>query len=520
MKYLLIACLLWFTSATTLQAKDFVITDYGAIRGSTAEHASNNTRAIQQAINEATASGGGRVVVPSGVFITGTILLENNVTLYLSEGSTLAGSTRIKDYPIIYPTFKSYTDSHVNKSIIYAENKENIAIEGKGTIDGNGGHKVFVKGSKDNDAHRPFGIRIVSCRYVTVRGITLRNSAQWMQHYLNCEHLLINNIQVFNHVNLNNDGLDIDGCRNVIVSDCLIDADDDALCLKADGPADCNSIVITNCVLRSNCNAFKMGTETTGGFKNITASNLVIQAASEESPFWKRRMNLAGIVILSMDGGHTEDISISNVVIDSVYAPLFIKLGNRARLHRSDATKPAPGSIKNIRLSQITAHDTRMETSHISGFPEHDVENVIIENSTFYCYGGGQEEHIQAVVPEKETVYPDVHMYANWYPSYGLFARHVSGLTLNNVIFKYDRLDVRPAVFCEDVKDFVVFNVRNQAGPLTKQEYYLKNVKGALFRNSIRSEAGGKYIYAENSQNVQTFQIMGLKKKDVQNVVK
>jgi hypothetical protein len=493
--------ILFFITLISLNSygKDRLITEFGAIP----DNKTINTLSIQNTIDAVHASGGGKVIIPNGSFVTGTIFLKDNITLYFMEGAILYGSTNMEDYPVIYPKFKSFTDSHCNRSIIYAENCKNIAIEGKGLIDGNGGHPTFSTNIKDNDDARPFGIRIISCSNITVRDIEMRNAAQWMQHYLDCDFLFIEGIKVTNHVNRNNDGLDIDGCRNVTVSNCIIDADDDALCLKANGPADCENVTITNCVLKSNCNAFKMGTETTGGFKNIVASNLVISASSKESPIWKRQLNLSGITILSMDGGKTENVSINNVIINGVYAPIFIKLGNRLRKYADGASTPEPGYIKNIRISEVIAHDSRFETSHISGFPGHYVENITLENIEFFCYGDGKKEDILEEVEERETSYPDVQLYDTWYPSYGLFARHVKGLHLNNVKFNYNKKDERPAIFADDVEDLNLFNVQSQSNKEMEQVYYLKDVKNASFRNCVNSELSNKFVNkAGNSKNI------------------
>ncbi|MGC9341753.1 MAG: glycosyl hydrolase family 28 protein [Bacteroidales bacterium] len=125
-----------------------------------------------------------------------------------------------------------------------------------------------MKNPSSRDKDRPFSVRIISCRNIIIKEITFQNSAKWMQHYLNCDYLQIEGIEVFNHVNRNNDGLDIGGCRNVVVSNCIIDIEDVALCLKSSGPNTCEYFTISNCILRSNCNAFILGTESIGGFKN------------------------------------------------------------------------------------------------------------------------------------------------------------------------------------------------------------------------------------------------------------
>lgn len=481
-----------------LSAKDVLITEVGA-KG---DNSSMNTIFIQKAIDEVHQSGGGKVIVPAGDFITGTIILKSNVTLYLSEGATLHGSTNLADYPVIYPEFKSYTDVHANRSIIYAEKQNYISIQGKGTIDGHGEHANFSQKGKHNDDSRPYGVRIISCKNIHIEGITLRNAAQWMQHYLNCENLFINNIYVFNHANLNNDGIDIDGCRNVVLTNSIFDADDDAICLKGNGKADNEHITISNCVARSNCNAFKMGTETTGGFKHITANNITIGAASVKSHIWNRKMNMGGIVLEIVDGGHMENIVLSNFTIDSCYSPIFIRLGNRARKHEENAPAPPVGHIKNIKISHVIAHSTRPEGNIIAGIPEHYIENVQFNNIDFFCYGGGKKEHITAEIPEKEDQYPDAIMFGKWLPAYGMYIRHVKNIQFNHVNFYLKQTDERPCISFDDVQNFKLTNVDCNTPKNNPYQFFFKNSKNGYIEQTQQT--------AEKLSNVKD-----LKKMDI-----
>ncbi|MCK5463980.1 MAG: glycoside hydrolase, partial [Bacteroidales bacterium] len=141
-----------------------------------------NTRAIQSAIDECHQEGGGRVVVPAGSFRTGTIILKSHVSLYLVAGAVILGSTELKDYPEIYPVFRSYTDvNYVDKSLIYAEKAENISILGEGTLDGQGGDTAFDLPGRENYKKRPYIIRMIECRNVHISGIRLVNSPMWVQ---------------------------------------------------------------------------------------------------------------------------------------------------------------------------------------------------------------------------------------------------------------------------------------------------------------------------------------------------
>ena len=166
-------------------------------------------RTIQKSIDDCAARGGGTVSLPPGHYRSGTIVLRSNVTLHLEAGAVLSGSTDLADYPSHIPAFRSFTDTYTEKSLIYAENVEDIAIEGRGLIDGQGA--AFQGPYKV----RPYMIRIIQCRNVSVTGVTMKDSPMWVQHYLACDGVLIDGITVLSKCNANNDGIDIDGCQRV-----------------------------------------------------------------------------------------------------------------------------------------------------------------------------------------------------------------------------------------------------------------------------------------------------------------
>jgi polygalacturonase len=166
-----------------------------------------NTKPIQAAIDACAKAGGGTVYFPAGTYLSGTIVLKSHVTLHLDSGAALLGSKNLEDYPAHIPALRSYTDTYTDKSLVYAEDVENIAITGHGVIDGQGAafHGPYKV--------RPYLMRFVSCRNVSVDGVTIKDSPMWVQHYLACDDVTIRGITVHSRVNGNNDGIDIDGCR-------------------------------------------------------------------------------------------------------------------------------------------------------------------------------------------------------------------------------------------------------------------------------------------------------------------
>jgi polygalacturonase len=273
-----------------------------------------DTKAIQAAIDACAAAGGGVVYFPPGRYHSGGLILKSHVHLYLEAGATLLGSVHLEDYPKTIPKIRSYTDNYTERSLIYGEELDNVGLHGPGTIDGRGG--AF----KGPYKVRPYLIRLVSCRNVAVTELTIRDSPMWVQHYLACDDVLIHGITVHSRANANNDGIDIDCCQRVVISDSNISSGDDAIVLKSTSSRPTRNVAITNCVLSSHCNAFKLGTESNGGFEDITLSNCTMYDT-----------RLSGLAIEMVDGGLLDGVNISNITMRDVKSVLFIRLGDRGR---------------------------------------------------------------------------------------------------------------------------------------------------------------------------------------------
>ncbi len=354
--------------------RNFNIEAFGA-RG---DGSTDNTTIIQQQIDRCSANGGGKVIIPAGKFLTGTLYLKNDVTLYLEDGAWLLGSPQLKDYPV---NTASTTPGSDRRSLLFAEGARHIAVTGNGTIDGQGGSPDFKRG--DNGNGRPRLIYFIDCEDVKVQDITLRQAAFWVQYYRGCNNVTIRGIKVYSHANWNNDGLDIDS-RNVIVSDCIIDSDDDALCFKSESNFPCENITVTNCILSSNCNAIKMGTASKVGFKHIAISNCIVKTASEDNiRHWKTTLSnitadrtvLSGIALEMVDGGIMDGINISNIDMTDVQTPVFIRLGSRSR-NKDASGQHVPSSLKNIQISHINAIAQSQISCSITGIPGARVENI------------------------------------------------------------------------------------------------------------------------------------------------
>ncbi|RXF70111.1 glycoside hydrolase family 28 protein [Arcticibacter tournemirensis] len=439
--------------------KDFLITDYGA------KPDIINTGPISKAIQACYDNGGGRVVIPSGVFKSGTIVMKPNVELHLEIGSTLLASTDLKEFPVqAQATYRSQKDAGGWRALIYANEVSNIAITGLGTIDGNGaGQKPDPNSAFTRDLDgRPRNILFISCKYVRVEGIRMLNAGIWNQHYLNCEDVVVDRVHVYNHANRNNDGIDIDGCRRFTLSNSTFDTDDDAIVLKSTGMAACEDIAITNCIVSSFCNAIKAGTESTGGFKNISVSNCVIKPSIHpHPPVYGTVRGIAGLSLEIVDGGVMDGVTISNITIEGTNCPIFVRLGNRARKHIKEAPVPPVGIMRNIIISNVTASHTGNFSSSITAIPGHYVENLILSNVQLQNKGGLKSgDYISDIlkVKEDEQGYPEPTAWKEL-PSSALFIRHAKNIQVRGLMLSPEEADPRIPVIAVDVAGLQIQSV-------------------------------------------------------------
>lgn len=292
----------------------------------------------------------------------------------------------------------------------------------------------------------------------SVENIRMQNSAFWTFRIFRSECVFVRGIRIYSHTNWNNDGIDIDG-KNVVVSDCVIDCDDDAVCLKSDDDKFVvENVAITNCVIASNCNPIKFGTASRAGFKNVTISNCIIRAASESNirnwntvPWMKKFCvakpitGISGIALEAVDGGFLENVTISNIVMTDIQTPIFIRVGHRNKDERR-------GFVKNVVIRGITATAQSQISSSITGVEGGRVENVSISDCVFNLLDGGPSSDGTEKVPEEVGSYPENRMFRTCLPSYGMYVRHADNITLRNIQFLTSPgKPSRPSVVSDDV---------------------------------------------------------------------
>lgn len=444
--YLLLLAVFLLTGGVAAQT--FNVKNYGA----TGKGKKIDSKAIQKAIDACSKAGGGKVLVPAGTYLSATIVLKDNVTLHLEKDALILGTTDYKAYDNLDP-FTEGLGIDVGWALLVAIDAKNIALEGEGTIDGQGSAlkerhiKTDTRPEGQRWGLRPFLLRVVRCENVTVKDVTLKFAGAWTSHYFQSRNITIDNVTIRSYGVAHNDGINIDGCQHVRISDCDIISGDDALCFKTtSSKMGCNDVIITNMKLKSNQAGIKMGTESMAPFENIKISNCHIYDTRN-----------GGIKLFSVDGAHLRNVEISDITMDEVRTPMMFRLGARLNVFRKhEDTKQPVGTFENVIIRNVkaVAADNAQLTPPsgilITGIPGHYITNLTLENIHIRLLGTGTEEDAKHKVPEAIDQYPEVKTFGPKIPAYGVWARHVKGLKLKNVIFELKNEDKRPEIICED----------------------------------------------------------------------
>jgi polygalacturonase len=456
--------------------------------GATGDGKTLDTAAINKAIEAAAAARGGVVLFPAGTYLCYSIHLKSNITLYLGSGATiLAADSPASGHdgydppePLPWDKYQDYGHSHWHNSLIWGEGIENVFIIGPGRIWGKG----LSRGEGDEPLAAGVGNKSISlknCHNVTLRDFSMLHGGHFAILATGVDNLTIDNLII----DTNRDGMDIDCCRNVRVSNCSVNSPwDDAICLKSSyglGFARATDhVTITNCYVTGGYEEgtlldatfkpispdkaprngrIKFGTESNGGFRNVTVSNCVIE-------------DCRGIALETVDGGLLEDISISNITMRGVTdVPLFIRLGRRMR---SPEGTPI-GQLRRVNISNIvSSHGSSRQACLITGIPGHPIEDLKLSNIVILHEGGGTKQDAAIEPPENETDYPDPNRFGPM-PAHGFYIRHVKWLDMRDIEVKYVKEDLRPGFVLDDVHgaDFIHVKSEQAAGVPT---FSLKNV--------------------------------------------
>lgn len=483
----------------SVKASDVDISQYGAV----GDGKTLNTAFLQKAIDDCSNSGGGRVVFPAGTFLSGTVVLKNDVTLYLTKNAVLLGSTDLEDYKNLDP-FTEGLGIEVGWALVVAVDVKNIGIEGEGVIDGQGSalkarHILTdTRPEAQRWGRRPFLLRVVRCTGVTVKGVTLKYAGAWTSHYFQSRQIQIEHVKIVSVGVAHNDGIGIDGSQQVRIKNCDIVSGDDALVFKTtSSKMACRDIVVTGLRLKSNQAGIKMGTESMAPFEDIIITNCHIYDTKN-----------GGIKLLTVDGAHLRNIEISNITMDEVRTPMLFRLGSRLSVFRKDQdTRQPTGTFENVVVRNIkakAADSAQLKPPSgilITGVPGHYITNLTLENIEIDLLGTGTADHSRHAVPEAIDQYPEVKTFGPIIPAYGVWARHVQGLKLKNITFRLKQNDVRPALICEDGKDIEVsgWTIPRTSG--AQAIVRLENVEGASISRNTASGPAAAFIRVEGNRS-------------------
>jgi polygalacturonase len=517
----------------------FDVRSYGAAGNGDAK----DTAAIQKAIDACHDARGGIVYFSPGSYLTGTIQLKSNVTLYLHVGATIQGSRQIADYDLFGPNCL-VSDCHDQpRYLVYAKDAQNIGIVGQGKIDGNGRSfwRLMTRAEVEEVLlQRPEGgkvaqdwwrwldrpsmmIELEDCKNVRLEGIRLANPPCWTVHPLRCDSVFIDGITIDNPLyGPNTDGIDVDGCSNVMISDCNIYTCDDAICVKNSdwaghaSPWRSRNITVTNCVLCTTCNALKIDQIDPGNsVENVTFSNCALYGDPHpkdtgNSPYWQELQDFRTMSGIHLDVPITAQIrglTISNITMEDVRNPIFMRA---TASQGSDAEQPADaeakGTVRDVLIDNVFARGQGL-TSMISGLPGHDIRNVSVSHTRITTVEGGRLEWAHREPPEFESDYPEAIMLGNL-PSYGMYCRHVNGLKLRDVEYVAENADARPALMLDNVKNADIDSFAATAPESGEPFIRFRDVDRAFVRG-CRAPSGVGTFLAVSGRGSRKITIMG-----------
>ncbi|MGY3055133.1 polygalacturonase [Pedobacter sp. UYEF25] len=440
------------------------IKSYGAI----GDGKNLDSKAINSAIDAAAKAGGGMVYLPAGNYLSGSIRLKSNLSLYLEQGATIIATDQenSSEYDLeekaVNAIYQDSGHSYFHNSLMWGDSLHDVSILGPGKIWGKGLLKDWKKGTKLGNK----SIALYNCRNVIIRDISILHGGWFAILATGTDNLTIDNVKL----DTNRDGMDIDCCKNVRISNCFVNSPyDDGICLKSTfalGYArNTENVTITNCQVsgydegtlldgtykRSENPVYKFqptgrikfGTESNGGFKNITISNCVFDYCR-------------GLAIETVDGAQIEDVTINNITMrDIVNDPIFLRLGARMR-----GPEGVPvGELRRVTISNVNIYNVDPNyTCTITGIPGHPISEIWLDNIRIHYKGGIQDFDENKTIPENDNKYPEPGMFGRA-PAYGFFIRHAVNIKLSNVDLLLENVDSRPAFRADDVQGLTLRQV-------------------------------------------------------------
>lgn len=451
--------------------------------GGKGDSKTDSTEAIKMAINTCTKAGGGTVVIPAGQYKTGPIELKSNITLQVEAGAVVIFQPDFQRYSPVRTRWSGY-ECYGFSPLLYGNGLKNVTITGRGILEGQGEawwdvyhqlkngesylstmtetlkqlnhEKLAIKTNLvewDSQFLRPPLLQLFECEHVLLEGVTLQNSPFWNTHLVYCHDVTVDKVTFKNPANApNGDGLDLDSCTYVRVSNCHFDVGDDCLCLKSGINEDGRNIAkptehvtVQNCTMKAGHGGVVFGSENSGGIRNVTVSNCLFIGTDRGIRLKTNRAR----------GGYIENILISNVYMEHVLCPFTINSFYRYGIDDDDPLMASPEAVEitektpiinHIHLHQITAKQCRAAAGFLYGLPEKPIEDVSLRHVTIEMTEDLQEQGGE----------PDMVQDALIMAGAGMFGKYIHRLTCHDVKIKTRQ---GPALQLEEMKNVQLDNV-------------------------------------------------------------
>jgi polygalacturonase len=458
----------------------FDVRAYGAV----GDGQTLDTQAIQAAIDACAAQGGGTVGLPAGRYHSGSLFLRSNITLLLEAGAVLLGSENPADYPLIDSRWEG-REQRTHAALIAGRDLRNVAIVGRGTIDGRGAGWWQRQHQRTLDHPRPRLISLAYCSNVLIEGITAINSPSWTIHPVCCDNVVVEKVTIDNPAHSpNTDGINPDSCSNVRIANCYISAGDDCITIKSGIETEdperrwpCRNITITNCTMANGHGGVVIGSEMSGDVRNVVIANCVFVGTDRGIRLKSRRGR----------GGIVEDVRASNIVMTDVLCPFTMNLyyapGAWGDQLVADKRPQPVGAgtprFRRIHLSQITAREVKVAAGFLYGLPEMPVEDISLSDISI------------ALAADAEPGYPDMADDLELMQRAGLFVRHARGLRLHNVEVSGQ---AGPALRLIESADVEISATTSRTPPSDAPVIELRDVAGAFVHGCQAAAGTGVFL--------------------------
>jgi Glycosyl hydrolases family 28 len=407
-----------------------------------------DTMAIQTLIDRCNVAGGGTVHIAGGPYVTGTLYLKSNVCLHIDADATLLGSPRIADYTTDTDRTMYRGEPYMNRCLIFARNAANITIEGPGAIDGQG---VAFPNRGDAEKNRPKMIRLMNCTGVRMHDIHLEAPASWTNEWRYCDDIDVHDVTIHSRAKSNGDGLDFDGCTKIRVRDCTFDTSDDSICLQTSLPEKpCRNVSITHCHFSSRWAGIRIGLLSRGDFEDVHVSACIFDTHND-----------SGIKIQMNEGAEIKNMSFTDLTMKDVPRPVLVTFCQKNAWVDAgpDVNMPPMKRVSGLRFEHIKVETTTSGKGCgfiITGMPDHPLEDITFSDITATFPGGGTERDAKNVLAELTldrmvNHWPEYSTFSAHTPAFGIYARHVNGLTLDKINIKTSQADGRPPIVLVDV---------------------------------------------------------------------